>query len=864
MPVTALGIIPQYLLFQHTGNQFQSDPGGVFCEGDGVGSAGGRGGVAALVGSADGTLALWPTGCASRPWNTILAHTDAVVAVRTAMDAPHDARGWTTAASVTFKSTTDGGGSSGDGRRRAKQINDRARDAGGHNATVNSGNSFFFVLTAGANREVKVWGIDAASRQGVPLLVLRGYTVVGGGARGDDQLTVLELLSEGFMACGLNSGTVEVWPIPLTSRCGVVATARKAVQAFPFVHGTKVTSITVSFGLRFRAGCGGSVTAGRVVLTTSADHTVVRWVSMAPGDNIKPLSRYCLSMEPTAAVLLPPSIKFAGELAAFHPETTHGRVDLEPASKAIPIFRVASSLSGVITVLELATEATLLGEENTTRRVDAAVANAFPGTPLVPRLPLWAPADGSDNEETRGGIRWRVGGPKGREAGRYNVLSGTKRLPMEWEASGSRRSVVAAALQKAWYAIAPMYGGEGTGKVAKQLKQSDGQGELHRSSSEHELKYQSKLERGKRPVSNETTRGGMLFNRRPEPRVTTLTVTPGGDFGTSNDIVHDRGSDQEFGQARKNMYRHVSGGKTIKLDPEFATAVLERSWPDQSSDGTPRISQPGSAQNTGINSIDLMMPSCTHSHHHGNVSSILPRNMHETSTVSVGGIAITTSHVDGDDFQSVNSAVLGWPPSYGSPSHADINTRSSLGTSEQQQRSPRTASDTATSVGEATSAGATSVDATPSVAIKTTGDGVSISAAKEGSLNGSNQEGVDKAGSVNSDATATGVARVAVGYKTTSATAMNVSVAAATAARKAREAWNARGRLATPVVIGRQEGEKAQRQQFHFDSAQAPSSGMLGVGVAVPTGYADARYDEEGMGHSNSRVCRPFLRQAID
>ncbi|CAN0376846.1 unnamed protein product, partial [Ectocarpus sp. 8 AP-2014] len=112
-------------------------------------------------------------------------------------------------------------------------------------------------------------------------------------------LTALELLSEGHMACGFESGAVEVWTIPFASRSGVLASTREALQAFPLAHEARVTSIVVALGMGFRSHSGGGgVKAGRVILTTSADRTVVRWVSMAPGDNIRPLRRYCLSVEP--------------------------------------------------------------------------------------------------------------------------------------------------------------------------------------------------------------------------------------------------------------------------------------------------------------------------------------------------------------------------------------------------------------------------------------------------------------------------------------------------------------------------------------------------------------------------------------
>lgn len=70
-----------------------------------------------------------------------------------------------------------------------------------------------------------------------------------------------------------------------------------------------------------------------------------------------------------------------------------------------------------------------------------------------------------------------------------------------------------------------------------------------------------------------------------------------------------------------------------------------------------------------------------------------------------------------------------------------------------------------------------------------------------------------------------------------------VTVAATAVARQKREAVDSRRRVLAPLVLQRQDSEAhIVRLPFNFDSAQAPSSGMSGVGIAVPRGFSDSRF----------------------
>lgn len=72
--------------------------------------------------------------------------------------------------------------------------------------------------------------------------------------------------------------------------------------------------------------------------------------------------------------------------------------------------------------------------------------------------------------------------------------------------------------------------------------------------------------------------------------------------------------------------------------------------------------------------------------------------------------------------------------------------------------------------------------------------------------------------------------------------AARVTVANAAIARAKREASDSRARPPTVLTKRRPTSPiHAPRPPFNFDNAQAASSGMYGVGVAVPIGFSDAR-----------------------
>lgn len=800
IPVTALCVIPLSVL-PHVGNQFLSDAEEHVCDKDGERSNRARFGVLALVGSADGTLAMWTTSHASRPWSVLLAHADAVVAVRTAMDAPRDACGWTAAASVAI----DGNG----GGDRTEGITDGI----GRSSTTSAGKtcpdrcSSFFVVTAGANREVKVWGIDEeAATHDAPPLALRGYTVVG--ARVDDRLTALELLSERFIACGFHSGAVEVWPIPFNSRGAILAVAREAVQAFPLAHKAKVTSIAVSLGLRCRLEGSGSDTTGRVVFTTSVDRTVVRWASIAPSDILKPMIRYCLSVEPASAVLLPPPrIDSVNQPADPRPKS---RADVTTARNTAAVFRVVAALDGNITVFELATASFLLGGVggHSSRYNSDAIANSFPGEPLIPSYSLSSPENIVEQERGAERFQWRVGGPRGREAGRYAVLGGIAGLSSEWEDSGGMRIFAASASRNAWQV------------QAREQKEAVGVSFLVGSKRDGVLDNSNQSVSKPRPGSkNKYTKGkrdtakcagekrSVLRPSTVKASMSTLMINPDG--------CADR---RDFGSAPENIYRKLRGGKTIKMDPEFAAAwgKLSSSLP-QGSDATYQTTTQhnGMAPDTaGVCSIELPVPT-------NNLGSDYPRTVPRSGadepsavdlSVAASASMSTASHLaerpetpgdprasDGDErLGSVESPVLGWPSSPCTPSKKKDTATDALGMCEYSTHSTQ--------------------------GMKTTCPDRS---------NQRDQLGKRKA--LNAVALSDG------GVDKKKQPTMNTPASVASAAREARKAGDSRGRLRAPVVVERREAVQEPRQQFNFDSAQAPSSGMLGVGVAVPRGYADAR-----------------------
>lgn len=734
VPVTALGLIPLSVLLSCLGNQFLPDSEGFSFDRDG-------GGVTALVGSADGTLALWPMRRAFRPWNVILAHTDAIVAIRTVMDAPQDAReGWS---SVPSPGRTNGDrDGSGNGREGSERANDDTNVGRGHGWKRQNHHSRFFVVTAGANREIKVWSIDTAEREVASLLALEGYTVVGHNISCNSQLSTVELLSEKSIACGFSMGDVEVWAIPFKSRRGVLATTREAVQVFPLAHEAEVTSIAVSFGMRFCLEGGGGENVGRVVLTTSVDRTIVRWASMAPGDRIFPMIRYCLSVEPAAAVLLPPLLPSAGRTATPHPQNKCGKGDLNTVGTSKGVFRVVAALESVITVLELANAKTLMGEGEKSRGIGIAIKNAFPGTPFVPQLP---PEKVPEQEGDNRGFRWTVGGPNGGKAGRYEVLGGIKHLSQEWEISGTNRVAAAFASRKTRRVQAGSYEEKGAPISCKRLK--------------------PRHEDSKRQGDSGAQSVGKLLTRRPlmaKPSVTTLTVDPGKYSSIKNKALHHRRSDRGFNTIPESTYRKTNGGKTIKMDTGFVAALLERLLPPEPIDRKELLRQPS------MHSIELTMSA---------------NNSCNSYTTAAGNGSTIGLSVD-EKFTADNSI------------EETVNTASRVG------------------------------------------DG------RDGSHN-YGDEGAGLAGlrrETLEEEITTETKELEINNKKKKTSAMNTAVAAISAARSAREAHKMRGMLAMPVVVGRQEAEHGSRQPFNYDFAQAPSHGMLGVGVAVPKGYADARY----------------------
>lgn len=552
IPVTALASIPLSVL-PRPGNQILSE----FADDEGIGSRGTIAAVA-LVGSEDGTLALWSATGASRPWHILLAHSDAVVSVRTAMDAPRDARSsmqaTQTKCSPYHTSRYDHGGSKSLARARH-----------------DSHEPPFFVVTAGANREVKVWGIHTqpAADNDLTPLALEGYTVVGTG-RPDDRLSTVELLSERLMVCGFASGTVEVWPVPFDRRgAATLATARVAKQVFPTIHGATITSMTVSLGLADLVTDGGDGRMGRAIFTTSVDHTVVRWVSLAPEGNLTPLCRYCLSSEPAAVVLLPPS----------NPTTTpcdRGRTSGGVLAQGLPseaetaaMFRVVAALDGTIIVLEQVTARQLLSENN--GRADGrnsryAISNAFPGTPMVPQMVLQSPSDGKWRDTGGPGFRWGVGGVGRREVGSYDILGGTRGLSKEWAAAGNRRIIASTYARTAWE-VDTTEREDAANQCIRECNAATGSRQ-QKEVSENAAKPSTTRKRNKSQRGDERCEGAANTWTRPSGQlkaaVTTLSIHADGRI--------DDGAGSGGGGTWQERYRQVSGGKTVKLDPDLATS----------------------------------------------------------------------------------------------------------------------------------------------------------------------------------------------------------------------------------------------------------------------------------------------------
>lgn len=566
--MTALGVLPVSLLGMgnHILSGFRGDDGdnGIIHEG-----RAGEIGPVALVGSADGTLALWPT-AASRPHHTVFAHSDAVVAIRTAMDAPPDVSGRPSGMPIT------------------SNIVVRHRYRGGDRSDIEEVSSWtgrcpdeslFFVVSAGANCEVKVWGIGASSPgdQEVAPLTLGGYTVVGTGPA-EDRLTAVELLSERLLVCGFASGAVEVWPIPFDCRGGTsLATTRAATQVFSKTHEATVTSITLSLALTYPMAGGGEASVGRCAFTTSADNTVVRWASLAPGNSLRPLRRYCLSSEATAVVLLPPAspTTFPGGRpnGASPPHEDH-RIDIGGPWSGLEansaMFRVVAALDRTVIVLELATAKDLLVGISRTdvarRHPRAAVAHAFPGIPRIPRMAFHEPSKVRWADTGGPGFRWTVGGVGGREAGCYEVIGGTRGLSTEWSAAGNRRIVAAVVARHMWEATVKEREVTAHGQLrASDTEEAEQQERTRESAMKPRKDFQTwGKERGAGKANDAAADlRGRQTKSGVKSCVKTVIMHPSGsvDCGTRGD---GDGEEQEW-------YRRVRGGKTVKLAPEFAT-----------------------------------------------------------------------------------------------------------------------------------------------------------------------------------------------------------------------------------------------------------------------------------------------------
>ncbi|CAM9979618.1 unnamed protein product, partial [Choristocarpus tenellus] len=298
----------------------------------------------------------------------------------------------------------------------------------------------FFVVTGGANCEVKVWGVDTQAGQGRSQLALGGYTVVGGrGFKIQDgdhsqHLTSLELVSETHMVCGFGGGALELWLIPFDAR-GRVATSRGPQQEFPEAHSGAVTSISISLALQHpRTGC-----VGRVLLTAAADCTVVRWHVGHSG--LQPLKRFCLSRVAVNTALLPVPLK-----GGDNGQGSQHNVNLDDKSirfiknnsdRENMCFRVVAALDGAILTLEVAYVQELLGAwvEGGKKGSRKSLANALVGKPLAAFLPDSNKVNSERNrvtgppEDPSRLDPWAsidVGGPNGKSAGHFKALGGLR------------------------------------------------------------------------------------------------------------------------------------------------------------------------------------------------------------------------------------------------------------------------------------------------------------------------------------------------------------------------------------------------------------------------------------------------------
>lgn len=799
-PATSLASIPLAVILSQTSTQVLSDPAFPFHDVAGVGQ--GLDGVVVLVGGADGTLALWPTCRASRPWHVVFAHNDAVVAVRSAMDTPQDFGGCRVVPSASPASKIVLGGN---------------KDCLSGVCRPFTENPIDFVLTAGANREVKVWGIDDAGKQGVPPLSLRGYTVVGGTGE-DDRLTALELLSEGSMVCGFLSGAVEVWLIPFAARDGFLATAREALQAFPSAHEGEVTSIAISVGLRYRAQYSGGEGAGRVVLTTSADRTVVRWASTSPSDNMEPMARYCLSREPSSAALLPPPADPLppGSIPKVRQELRLGR---EVTATSTELFRVVAALDGLISVLELVPVGNLIGGGGICQNLRGAVSNAFPGTPLVPRLCLHPPGTGSETVRAPNRLRWGVGGISGREAGWYDEFDRIKTFPPEWEALGARRLAAAKASRSAWEYCAY--------QLSDKKKQKEQNSHLSCFSAHDGARLNTRVFGSKKHGA--VRAGGMkaLVEKRRatmKPNVNTLIIH-------SNERRASKlGSYTEGAQAHARLgFEDASllktiGGKVVKIDPSFAAkaewqrenkrnSITSTSFVEDTTDGAV-------VQCTNdIVTIDLTLLTAGPSHQGQSAASespgsfVMKSNRSSVNSASFGSISVTES-------MEVKRGVKEDVPSGGLIVAGETSV---------SRRPPLHANDSIYISGYSQSHERLGEEAMGSV---------SPSKAKEGTRLGTGE--AEASGRLITSIGTTAAHGEGKACETETGNSKKKQTFATVEDNTARKAGNVRESLRAPASM-RQPSLQEPRQQFNFDSARSPYSGMLGVGVAVPMGYSDKR-----------------------
>lgn len=795
-PATSLASIPLAVILSQTSTQVLSDPAFPFHDVAGVRQ--GLDGVVVLVGGADGTLALWPICRASRPWHIVFAHNDAVVAVRSAMDIPQDFGGCRVVPTASPASKRVLGGNkdflSGVGRPFTE-------------------NPIDFVLTAGANREVKVWGIDDAGKQGVPPLSLRGYTVVGGTGE-DDCLTALELLSEGSMVCGFLSGAVEVWLIPFTARDGILATTREALQAFPSTHEGEVTSIAVSVGLRYRAQDSGGEGVGRVVLTTSADCSVVQWASTAPcpSDSMEPMARYCLSREPSSAALLPPPAEFlpSGSIPKVRQELRFGR---EATATSTELFRVVAALDGLISVLELAPAGSLIGGRGIRQNLHGAVSNAFPGTPLVQQLYLHPPGTGSETVRAPNRLRWGVGGITGREAGWYDEFDRIKTFPPEWEILGGRRLAAAKASRDAWE------------YCAYQLSDHKTQNEKNRhispfSAHDGFRRNARVFSRKKHGADRAGGMNALVAKRRTtmKPHVNTLIISP------DERRTYTEGAQVHacLGVEDASLLKTL-GGKVVKIDKRFTVKAERQRESQQNSKTSTSVVEDTTngavVQCTNdIVTIDLTLLTHGPSHQGQSAASessgslVIETNRSSANSASFGSISATESMESKrgvkEDVPSEGLIVAGEPSVSRHPPLLVNDSHERLGVEASDALlDPTMGSESPLKAKEGTRLGTGGTEA-PGRLITSIG---TMAAHEEGKT-----------------------------CETEMGNSKKKQKSATVAVNTTREAGNVQESLQAPAFM-RQPSLQERRHQFKFDSAQSPYSGMLGVGVAVPMGYADKR-----------------------